>query len=152
MGGAPPADGNPSRSPPTNYPSPLIQDQLSMNADPMAGPVQGLITGVPVPASFADQRINNHDRWDINLAQEPAPYQTGLGTPSHQLPYKLKKEKGAKNVKVTKSNVITRFAYSTREGFSVHNVNKKNQDNFILAPNICQTFHQHFFAVCDGHG
>ena len=40
-----------------------------------------------------------------------------------------------------KNNVITRFAYSTREGFSVHNANKKNQDNFILAPNICQTFH-----------
>ena len=56
MGGAPPADGSPSghnsRSPNANYPSPLIQDQLSMNADPMAGPVQGLITGVPVPASF----------------------------------------------------------------------------------------------------
>jgi serine/threonine protein phosphatase PrpC len=51
-----------------------------------------------------------------------------------------------------KNNVITRFAYSTREGFSVHNSNKKNQDNFILAPNVCQTFHQHFFAVCDGHG
>ena len=67
-------------------------------------------------------------------------------------PFKIKKEKGQKGVKIIKNNVITRFAYSTREGFSVHNVNKKNQDNFILAPNICQTFHQHFFAVCDGHG
>jgi len=35
------------------------------------------------------------------------------------------------------SNVITRFAYSTREGFSVNNPNKKNQDNFILSPNLC---------------
>ena len=51
-----------------------------------------------------------------------------------------------------KNNIITRFAYSTREGYSVHNANKKNQDNFVLAPNMCQTFHQHFFAVCDGHG
>lgn len=75
MGGAPSTDGSPqghgSRSPNQNYPSPLIQDQLSMNADPMAGPVQGLITGVPTPASFEDQRINNHDRWDINLAKDP---------------------------------------------------------------------------------
>ena len=47
-------------------------------------------------------------------------------------------KKDAKNIS---TNVITRFAYSTREGFSVNNVNKKNQDNFILAPNMCQTYH-----------
>jgi hypothetical protein len=44
------------------YPSPLIQDQLSMNNDPMAGPIQGLIPGIPAPPSFANQRINDHDR------------------------------------------------------------------------------------------
>ena len=59
---------------------------------------------------------------------------------------------GKKDAKLVTSNVITRFAYSTREGFSVNNANKKNQDNFILAPNMCQTYHQHFFSVLDGHG
>jgi len=56
-------------------------------------------------------------------------------------PFRIKKDKNYKNGKIIKSNIITRFAYSTREGFSVHNANKKNQDNFILAPNMCQTFH-----------
>ena len=55
-------------------------------------------------------------------------------------------------VRSINNNVITRFAYSTREGFSVNNANKKNQDNFILAPNMCQTYHQHYFSVLDGHG
>ena len=107
-----------------------------MNNDPMAGPVQGLIPGVPQPPSFANQRVNDHDRIVYN----------------EENPFKIKRDKSQKGAKVIKNNVITRFAYSTREGFSVHNVNKKNQDNFILAPNICQTYHQHFFAVCDGHG
>lgn len=102
----------------------------------MSGPIQGIIQGVPQPASFSNQRINDHDRIEYSAGH----------------PFRLKKEKGQKGLKIIKNNVITRFAYSTREGFSVHNANKKNQDNFILAPNICQTFHQHFFGVCDGHG
>ena len=107
-----------------------------MNIDPMAGPVYGLISGVPQPASFENQRINDNDRWDLQLCTEPVPYNNVPGTPG-TCPFKVKKEKGQKGVKIIKSNVITRFAYSTREGFSVHNVNKKNQDNFILAPNVC---------------
>jgi hypothetical protein len=91
-----------------------------------------LISG-PLPAN---QRINNHDR---------IPY-------SIQNPFKLKKFETTKNAQVITSNVITRFAYSTREGFSVNNANKKNQDNFILSPNMCQSYHQHFFGVLDGHG
>jgi hypothetical protein len=83
-----------------------------------------------------NQRINDHDRI-IYSAKNP---------------FRIKKDKGSRGVKVIRNNVITRFAYSTREGFSVHNANKKNQDNFILSPNICQAFHQHLFGVCDGHG
>lgn len=91
---------------------------------------------IPTPASFANQRINNNDRIQY--------------TPGS--PFRIKKDKANKGAKIIKTNIITRFAYSTREGFSVHNANKKNQDNFILAPNMCNTFHQHFFSVCDGHG
>lgn len=72
-----------------------------------------------------------------------------------QNPFKLIKfepTSGYTDPKKLNTNVITRFAYSTREGFSINNANKKNQDNFILAPNMCQTFHQHYFAVLDGHG
>lgn len=36
------------------------------------------------------------------------------------------KDKARKHMKYNGNNVITRFAYSTREGFSVNNVNKKN--------------------------
>jgi hypothetical protein len=95
--------------------------------NPLAGPVQGLITAgmIPTPASFSNQRINNNDRIQY--------------TPGS--PFRIKKDKANKGAKIIKSNIITRFAYSTREGFSVHNANKKNQDNFILAPNMCQTFH-----------
>ena len=95
-----------------------------------------MIPGIPQPPSFQNQRINDNDRIQYN----------------EENPFVVIKDKNIKSQKVIKNNVITRFAYSTREGFSVHNVNKKNQDNFILAPNICQTYHQHFFAVCDGHG
>ena len=114
-----------------------------MNIDPMAGPVQGLIPGVPQPPSFENQRINDHDRHEVQGAAVPVFAAPGSTVPPAPipLPYKIKKDKGQKNLKIIKNNVITRFAYSTREGFSVHNVNKKNQDNFILAPNICQTFH-----------
>ena len=93
------------------------------NNNPMAGPVQGLITGgmIPQPASFANQRINNHDRIEFTANS----------------PFRVKKDKTSKGNKIVKNNIITRFAYSTREGFSVHNVNKKNQDNFVLAPNMC---------------
>ena len=80
---------------------------------------------IPTPLSFANQRINNHDRITY--------------TPNS--PFRVKKDKNSKGTKVIKNNIITRFAYSTREGYSVHNVNKKNQDNFVLAPNMCQTFH-----------
>lgn len=65
---------------------------------------------MPVPISFSNQRINNHDRIEYNA----------------QNPFKIKKDKQTKSVKIIKNNVITRFAYSTREGFSVHNANKKN--------------------------
>jgi len=43
-----------------------------MNVDPMSGPVQGIITGVPTPASFANQRVNDNDRLDCS--NSPAPF------------------------------------------------------------------------------
>jgi hypothetical protein len=42
-----------------------------MNVDPMAGPVQGIITGVPTPASFANQRVNDNDRHDSTGSPVP---------------------------------------------------------------------------------
>lgn len=86
---------------------------------------QQSIPGIPMTLNLNQQRLNNHDRIQYSSAN----------------PFKIKKDKGSRGAKTVKSNVITRFAYSTREGFSVHNANKKNQDNFILAPNMCQTFH-----------
>lgn len=86
--------------------------------------------------SLFQQRINNNDRIEYTQAN----------------PFKLQKYEASGPVKLIQSNVITRFAYSTREGYSANNIYKKNQDNFILAPNLCQTYHQHFFSVCDGHG
>lgn len=75
-----------------------------------------------------NQRINDNDRIEYSQSN----------------PFKLIKfeqSQNYKDAKILNSNVITRFAYSTREGFSINNANKKNQDNFILAPNMCQTFH-----------
>lgn len=65
-------------------------------------------TGMPL--SLSNQRLNNHDR--INYTREQ--------------PFKLKKYESTLPKKFINSNVITRFAYSTREGFSVNNINKKN--------------------------
>ena len=84
-----------------------------------------------------NQRINNNDRIEYNAEN----------------PFKINKmESTSSKTKIISSNIITRFPYSTREGFSVNNANKKNQDNFILAPNMNSSYHQHFFAVLDGHG
>ena len=121
--------GDQKRSVSENLRKPSKQKPESQNPEqaatpnPLAGPVQGLITAgmIPTPLSFSNQRINNHDRIQ---------YSPGS-------PFRIKKDKGNKGAKIIKSNIITRFAYSTREGFSVHNANKKNQDNFILAPNMC---------------
>ena len=75
--------------------------------------------------NFTQQRINDNDRIEYTA----------------QNPFKIKRYNKDKKAKIINQNVITRFAYSTREGFSVNNINKKNQDNFILAPNMCKTFH-----------
>lgn len=103
-------------------PQPL-QKSPKMNGSPL-----GMYGNVMMGMVPSNQRINNNDRIEY----------------TQQNPLKLSKFEHSSNFKepkVLNTNVITRFAYSTREGFSVNNANKKNQDNFILAPNMCQTFH-----------
>lgn len=51
-----------------------------------------------------------------------------------------------------KTNIVTKFAFATRVGYSPNNPNKVNQDAFILAPNILNVQCMHYFGVCDGHG
>ena len=111
---------------------------MDLQQDKLGEYVQSLLqNGMNLkPQAFANQRINNNDR--ISYTEDS--------------PFRIKKDKKCKGAKVIQTNIISRFAYSTREGFSVRNANKKNQDNFVLAPNMCQKFHQHFFAVLDGHG
>jgi serine/threonine protein phosphatase PrpC len=51
-----------------------------------------------------------------------------------------------------KTNIVTKFAFATRVGYSPNNPFKVNQDAFILAPNILNVQWMHYFGVCDGHG
>lgn len=51
-----------------------------------------------------------------------------------------------------KQNVVTKYAFATRCGYQPGNLNKPNQDAFILVPNFKKTKYSHFFGVCDGHG
>jgi len=49
-------------------------------------------------------------------------------------------------------NVITKYAFATRQGYIPNNAAKQNQDSFILVPNMNSCNFRHFFGVCDGHG
>ena len=49
-------------------------------------------------------------------------------------------------------NVVKKFAFATRVGYDPSDVNKVNQDTFILTPNINKKPALHMFGVCDGHG
>ena len=60
-----------------------------MNNDPMAGPIQGLIPGIPQPPSFANQRINDHDRIQYDAEN----------------PFRVKKDKGQKKEKKQKMRI-----------------------------------------------
>lgn len=40
----------------------------------------------------------------------------------------------------------------TQKGFLITDAQKCNQDSFISAPNFGRNIHNHFFAICDGHG
>ena len=64
---------------------------------------------------------------------------------------------------VIPKNVVTKYAFATRVGYTPSNPAKVNQDSFILCPNIAQVsvpiegskqsiYQQHMFCVCDGHG
>lgn len=46
---------------------------------------------------------------------------------------------------------VLKYAIRTRKGHGVAN-KIKNQDAYIVSPNINQKSYQHFFCVCDGHG
>jgi hypothetical protein len=49
-------------------------------------------------------------------------------------------------------NVITKYAFATRQGYIPNNPGKVNQDSFILSPNFSNCSFRHYFGVCDGHG
>ena len=50
------------------------------------------------------------------------------------------------------TNIITKFSFATKGGFSSHNPFKVNQDAYLTNPHIMGLKYCHFFAVCDGHG
>jgi serine/threonine protein phosphatase PrpC len=49
-------------------------------------------------------------------------------------------------------NCITKFAFATSIGHQPGNPQKKNQDSYIIKPNIRGHLGLHLFSVCDGHG
>ena len=49
-------------------------------------------------------------------------------------------------------NVVRKFAFATRVGFVAENPEKKNQDTYLLAPNLSKKSSMHLFGVADGHG
>lgn len=44
-----------------------------------------------------------------------------------------------------------RYSYRSKKGF-IPNIQKVNQDAYIVLPNIGKKSWQHFFGICDGHG
>lgn len=44
-----------------------------------------------------------------------------------------------------------RYSYRSKKGF-IPNIQKFNQDAYIVIPNISKKSWQHFFGICDGHG
>ena len=53
---------------------------------------------------------------------------------------------------IDRFNIVTKFAFATSCGFQPNNPNKRNQDSYILKPNMMDQLGLHFFSVCDGHG
>lgn len=49
-------------------------------------------------------------------------------------------------------NCITKFAFATSIGHIPGNPAKKNQDSYVLVPNLMGQLGMHLFAVGDGHG
>lgn len=49
-------------------------------------------------------------------------------------------------------NVVRKFGFATRAGSYPQHSNKKNQDVFILEPNISKKKACHLFGIADGHG
>jgi hypothetical protein len=57
------------------------------------------------------------------------------------------------NVEIKARNVVQKFGFASRAGgYPQKKSIKKNQDMFILEPNISKSRAMHCFGVADGHG